>query len=488
MSDQHRGVLVDLSRGRIPKVAYLKKVIRLLADYGINQVQLYMEHTFRFSFFETINQGKDGYGKEEIKALDDFCYELGIELIPCIVTFGHMFEILQSDQYNHLCELPKIERPVYSWLDRQLHHTIDSSNKESIQLIEKMIQEIATCYRSPYLNISGDETYDIGKGKSKAYVERIGKTNAYIHFLNQILAISQKYGKRPMYWGDMILRNKEKIHQVDKNAVPMHWWYESTVEEEDFIKFEELNCTYYTCPSTAGWNHFSNDYKRSIINMNQMIGYGKKHGAAGVLITDWGDFGHINHLSNSIPMLIYGAKKALNPKMIATDWYQELMSKAYYELMLDVGNERTITFEGLMKWYYEFFNNDCAYGSMVDEIKELTYEKMVISLENIDGYLNRLERIKEEPLCDLITSRKVFKNNLEGMKWMVLVFIYVKEHIYQCACSYEGAYRMSSLELVDYLRNWYLVFHALWLENNRESECYRVGQVIENICNLIEKG
>ncbi len=46
-----RGVLFDITRGRVPKVSYLRDVIGLLSTYGINQVQLYMEHTFRYSFF-----------------------------------------------------------------------------------------------------------------------------------------------------------------------------------------------------------------------------------------------------------------------------------------------------------------------------------------------------------------------------------------------------------------------------------------------------
>ena len=40
-------------------------------------------------------------------------------------------------------------------------------------------------------------------------------------------------------------------------------------------------------------------------NISRMCSYGVKYKAAGVLNTDWGDYGHINHPSLSIPGMIY---------------------------------------------------------------------------------------------------------------------------------------------------------------------------------------
>ena len=48
---EHRGFYHDVTRGRIPTMDYLKKLVDRMAAYKLNQLQLYMEHTFLFAGF-----------------------------------------------------------------------------------------------------------------------------------------------------------------------------------------------------------------------------------------------------------------------------------------------------------------------------------------------------------------------------------------------------------------------------------------------------
>lgn len=43
---KNRGFYHDVSRGRIPKLAYLKKLAAKMSYYKLNQLQLYIEHSF----------------------------------------------------------------------------------------------------------------------------------------------------------------------------------------------------------------------------------------------------------------------------------------------------------------------------------------------------------------------------------------------------------------------------------------------------------
>ena len=43
-----RGYYFDCSRGRVPKLSYLKQVADRLCRYKVNQWQLYIEHTYLF--------------------------------------------------------------------------------------------------------------------------------------------------------------------------------------------------------------------------------------------------------------------------------------------------------------------------------------------------------------------------------------------------------------------------------------------------------
>ena len=43
-----RGVMLDISRGRVPKLETLLELVEQLADFKINELQLYTEHTFAY--------------------------------------------------------------------------------------------------------------------------------------------------------------------------------------------------------------------------------------------------------------------------------------------------------------------------------------------------------------------------------------------------------------------------------------------------------
>ncbi len=52
----------------------------------------------------------------------------------------------------------------------------------------------------------------------------------------------------------------------------------------------------------------------SFSNIRRMVNHGMKYGAIGVLNTNWGDYGNINLLANSMPSMIYGAGISWNPR------------------------------------------------------------------------------------------------------------------------------------------------------------------------------
>src|SRR6202142_481261 len=49
-----RGVMLDVSRGRVPKLETLFELVEHLADFKINELQLYTEHTFAYRRFQSV--------------------------------------------------------------------------------------------------------------------------------------------------------------------------------------------------------------------------------------------------------------------------------------------------------------------------------------------------------------------------------------------------------------------------------------------------
>ncbi len=81
---KHRGFYHDITRGKVPTVETIKKLIDHMAYYKLNSLQLYVEHTFAFKEFSDSIE-KTGYlSAEEIRELDHYCKMNFIDFIPSI--------------------------------------------------------------------------------------------------------------------------------------------------------------------------------------------------------------------------------------------------------------------------------------------------------------------------------------------------------------------------------------------------------------------
>ena len=78
----NRGVMLDISRNRVPTMQTLLELVDLLASWKINQVQLYTVHTFAYRNHPEVWVDASPMTGEEILALDAYCRARFIELVP----------------------------------------------------------------------------------------------------------------------------------------------------------------------------------------------------------------------------------------------------------------------------------------------------------------------------------------------------------------------------------------------------------------------
>ncbi len=125
-----------------------------------------------------------------------------------------------------------MEEDKYSFYERMAHHTLDVSNEESLKLVENMLEQYIPLFTSDKFNICGDETFDLGKGKSKELLDKIGEGKLYIDFLNKVISIVKKYDKKVMFWGDVILNHADLLNELPKDLICLNWNYSNEVTEE----------------------------------------------------------------------------------------------------------------------------------------------------------------------------------------------------------------------------------------------------------------
>lgn len=90
------------SRDKVPTMSTLYDLIDQLSDWKINQIQLYIEHTFAYRGHDIVWKDSSPFTGEEILQLDRFCKERFIELVPNQNSFGHMHRWLCHDKYRSL--------------------------------------------------------------------------------------------------------------------------------------------------------------------------------------------------------------------------------------------------------------------------------------------------------------------------------------------------------------------------------------------------
>lgn len=327
----NRGHYLDVTRGRIPKVKWLKQWIDRLAYYKINQFQLYIEHTYLFRDLTELWRDDTPYTAADILELDAYCRVRGIELVPSLSSFGHLYKLLSTREYRHLCELENTDDQPFSVLGRMQHHTIDVTNPDSLKLIQSMLAEFMELFQSRKFNLCADETFDLGTGRSKAEAEKLGKSRLYINYVKELAEFIVARGRRPMFWGDVIVGFPELIKELPPETICLTWGYAPEQRDYETMKMAEAGAVQYCCPGCCGWNELINVNWNSYHNIKQMAGHAAKYGAVGFLNTDWGDFLHVNHPDFSIAGMIYGAAFSWNP---AAGEYEELnrqISKLEYE-------------------------------------------------------------------------------------------------------------------------------------------------------------
>ncbi len=291
---KHRGVMIDISRSKVPKMETLYNLVDLLSSWKINQFQLYTEHTFAYKGHEVVWKDKSPMTAEEIKKLDEFCKERFVELVPNQNSFGHFQRWLQHPQYRHLAEDP--DNP---W-------TLCPTDPGSIELLDDLYNQLLPNFSSKYFNVGCDET-KIEKRSAFAIKEK-GEGRVYLEFLLKIYQLTQKYGRTMQFWGDIIQQHPELIPELPKDVIVLEWGYEENHPFEPRCKkIEETGIPFYVCPGTSSWNSIAGRTENCLANLINAAESGLKTGAMGFLNTDWGDNGHWQYLPISYIGFGFGA-------------------------------------------------------------------------------------------------------------------------------------------------------------------------------------
>ncbi len=301
----HRGYMLDVSRGKVPRMEGLLAWIDLLADLGFNHFQLYIEHTFAYRNHRRVWEGASPFTAGEIREIDARCRSRGIEFVPNQNSLGHMEQWLKHPEYAPLAECPEGFQDPWS-PDWRTPSTISPVLPGSRELVAGLYAELLPNFTSSLFNVGGDEPFELGKGLSRRRCEEAGKGRVYLEWLLELHALCLSHGRRMMFWADILNEYPELIPELPKDMVPMEWGYEAGHPwDEHCARFAEAGLDFFVCPGTSTWNSISGRTGNMLANLHEAAEAGRRHGALGYLVTEWGDAGHRQFLpTNCLPAVV----------------------------------------------------------------------------------------------------------------------------------------------------------------------------------------
>jgi len=300
-----RGVMLDISRDKVPTLQTVFDLVDRLASWKINQFQLYMEHTFAYQKHREVWAEATPFTAQDILELDVYCRQRHVELVPNQNSLGHMERWLKVERYRPLAECPDgfTRNGAFS-----PPSTLDPSNPGSVELIADLYDELLPQFLSRLVNVGGDEPWELGQGQSKAFMEEKGEGRGYLEYLLKLRDLVIARGHQMQFWADIIIRYPALVPEIPRDMVALEWGYEADHPfDEHCSQFAQAGVPFYVCPGTSSWNSLVGRTKNAIGNLRSAAVHGLKYGATGYLNTDWGDNGHWQPLPVSYLGFAYGA-------------------------------------------------------------------------------------------------------------------------------------------------------------------------------------
>ena len=307
------GTQIDCSRNAVMNVASIKKWIDLVAAMGHNTLMMYTEDTYEVDGHPYFGYGRGRLTKDEMKEINAYGAERGIELIPSINTLAHLGTIFRWKQYADIHDCEDI---------------LLCDDERTYALIDDIFRTLSECYTSKVVNVGMDEAGMLGRGK---YYDAHGdarRIDIIYRHLQKVSEIAKKYGKELLIYSDMFYSLathaeysdetakvvEDVATQIPDNVSLVYWnYYKRTVEDYSAImnvhrQIKPEGLWYYG--GTWNWFSFNPENSYGIAHLSNAIRACQNTGVENMIISMWGDDGGECGRFASLPAVFWATELA----------------------------------------------------------------------------------------------------------------------------------------------------------------------------------
>lgn len=413
--------MVDCSRNGVLNVESVKRLIRLLKKMDYNALMLYTEDTYEVDKEPYFGYLRGRYSVSDLKEIDEYAKEHGIELIPCIQTLAHLNQIFRHEDYSSINDINDI---------------LLVDDERTYQLIDNMFSSLEKEFTSRRVHIGMDEAHLLGLGKYKELHGYQDRTDIFIRHLNKVNEIAKKHGFSVMMWSDMFFRlasnnssyynvdakmDLNKLKDVPKDVLQVYWDYyhnDKNIYDKMISLHKEINSnSLYFASGVWTWAGFAPLLSKAEETIAPGIRSCIDNKVRNVIMTGWGDNGAECSMFSSVTSLFFASEiaKGINDiNKIKEDFFNVLGYKYDDLKLLEIPNQITNPGEGddpkLVNPCKYFLYNDPLLGifdNRVDLNDEILFEKHAKKLNEVSFRCGEYKYIFDylASLCHLLSIK-----------------------------------------------------------------------------------
>ena len=380
-----RGVLLDISRGKVLRPDTLKALADILASFKVNHLELYVEgFSFGYPSFPQVWTEESCLTAEEIKEFSAYCRERFIDLVPHQNSLGHMSPWLARKEFAHLAEAPE-------GLDvmgmKFPPTTMDASDPGVLRLVKQLIADLGGSFDSEYFHAGLDEAFEFCKGKNRERAGKEGESGVIRPYIRALHDFLKEKGFRMMMWDDFPVKYPELFGELPEDICIMDWGYDREFPVEQRAEMlQKSGRKFCLCPGTSSWSSFTGLTDNMLENVERAGKAAYAYGAEGMIVTDWGDKNHLQYQPVSYAGILCASAWAWNPLGIS----EEELACALNRFVFQDSAERMGEFcLGAGRFYeQEEFRMPCSslaclpliFGRMEKEKYDKAVERLVLAV------------------------------------------------------------------------------------------------------------
>ncbi len=304
-------VMVGTAHYGSPNTDTLRRFCDHLVLMGYSALLLYIEDNVKIEGYPYFGYQRGAYTTDDLREIDDYAYDYGIEVIGCIECYGHMEKYL-------------------FWEDSSIKDTekvLLARSEKTFELIDTLIGTFASSLRSRRIHIGMDEAWDMGRGRFMDIHGYVPPETIFTEYMERLSKIVASHGLQPMMWSDMYFRLNDaskrhlyygaELHdlasisdQIPEDMTLVFWHYGELFGCDDEMLSHHKAFGRPVIFAGGGWcwcGHFPENYYTELTTKHSIEAC-RRHGVDAAMMTLWLGEGEDSEIFSNLYALSYMAE------------------------------------------------------------------------------------------------------------------------------------------------------------------------------------